>query len=79
MSAFARHEGSIPIVGDIGRVWPVIATRAAERLGVKLDFMSYTQDTAEGKAMREWIVANVKPLDRKKMVKELEKRIGTNG
>jgi len=70
MSAFARHEGSIPIVGDIGRVWPVIAACAAGRLGVKLDFMSYAQDTAEGKAMREWIVANVKPLDKKKMVAE---------
>ena len=23
MSAFARHEGSIPIVGDIGKVWPL--------------------------------------------------------
>jgi len=75
MSAFARHEGSIPIVGDIGRVWPVLATRAAERLGVKLVFMSYAQDTPEGKSMREWIVANVKPLDREKMIAELEKHI----
>jgi deoxyhypusine synthase len=75
MSAFARHEGSIPIIGDIGRVWPVIATRVALRLGIKLDFMSYTQDIPEGKAMREWIVANVKPLDKKKMITELEKRL----
>ena len=76
MSAFARHEGSIPIIGDIGRIWPVIVTRAAQRLGVKLDFISYTQDTPEGKAMREWIVANVKPIDRKEMVAQLEKRMG---
>ena len=75
MSAFARHEGSIPIIGDIGRVWPVIVTRVTERLGVKLDFMSYTQDTPEGKAMREWIVDNIKPIDRKKMIEELEKRV----
>jgi hypothetical protein len=74
MSAFARHEGSIPIIGDIGRVWPIIAARVAKRLGVKLDFMSYTQDIPEGKAMREWIVANVKPLDKRKMVSELKKR-----
>jgi len=73
MSAFARHEGSIPIIGDIGRVWPVIASRAAQRLGIVLDFMSYTQDIPEGKAMREWIVANVKPLDKRKMVAEFEK------
>jgi len=72
MSAFARHEGSIPIIGDIGRVWPVIVTRAAERLGIKLDFMSYAQDTPEGKSMREWIVANVKPLDRDRMIRGLK-------
>ena len=75
MSAFARHEGSIPIIGDIGRVWPVIVTRAAERLGVKLDFMSYAQDTPEGKNMREWIVTNVKPLDREKMIRKLENEL----
>ena len=75
MSAFARHEGSIPIIGDIGRVWPVIFVRVAKRLGVKLDFISYTQDIPEGKAMREWIVKNVKPLDKRKMIAELEKRL----
>ena len=32
-------------------------------LQIELDFMSYKQETAEGKAMREWIVDNVKPLD----------------
>jgi hypothetical protein len=75
MSAFARHEGSIPIIGDIGRIWPVIVTRVASRLGIKFDFMSYTQDIPEGKAMREWIVANVKPLDKRKMIAELEKKL----
>jgi len=75
MSAFARHEGSIPIIGDIGRVWPVLITRAAERLGVKLDFMSYAQDTAEGKSMREWIVTNVKPIDREKMLNGLRNSV----
>ncbi|MDY2648778.1 MAG: hypothetical protein SOV63_08230 [Pyramidobacter porci] len=63
MSAFARHEGSIPLIGDIGEVWPVLAIGVADVLGVELDFMSYKQETAEGKAMREWIVDNVKPLD----------------
>jgi len=79
MSAFARHEGSIPIIGDIGRVWPVIVTRVAERLGIKLDFLSYAQDTPQGKAMREWIVTNIKPLDKEKMIAELEKHIKNNG
>lgn len=67
MSAFARHEGSIPVVGDIGEVWPVMVWKAAARLGVELGFMSYAQHTDEGKAMREWIVREVRPLDREKM------------
>ena len=68
MSAFARHEGSVPVVGDIGKVWPVIAHDVAEGLGVELEFLSASQDTPEGSAMREWIVENVKPLDREKML-----------
>ncbi len=63
MSAFARHEGSIPLIGDIGEVWPVLAIRVADALGIQLDFMSYKQETPEGKAMREWIVDEVRPLD----------------
>ena len=68
MSAFARHEGSIPVVGDIGKVWPVIAHDVAEGLGIELEFLSASQDTQEGSEMREWIVQNVKPLDREKML-----------
>lgn len=68
MSAFARHEGSIPVVGDIGKVWPVIAHDVAEGVGVELEFLSASQDTKEGADMREWIVRNVKPLDREKML-----------
>ena len=61
MSAFARHEGSLPVIGDIGMIWPVFATRVAEALGISLDFMSYKQETEDGKKMREWIVDNVRP------------------
>jgi len=67
MSAFARHEGSIPIIGDIGEVWPVLAWKAACALGISLDFMSYAQHTDEGKAMREWIVKEVRPISRQKL------------
>ena len=69
MSAFARHEGSIPVVGDIGKVWPLIAHDVAENLGIDLEFLSASQDTKEGALMREWIVENVKPLDAVKMRK----------
>lgn len=71
MSGFARHEGSIPIIGDIGAVWPLIAARAAQRLGRALDFLSYPQDTEKGKEMREYIVREVKPISRTKMMNGL--------
>ena len=70
MSAFARHEGSIPVIGDIGTIWPVFAVKIADELGIKLDFISYKQETEEGREMREWIVRNVKFLDREKMLKK---------
>ncbi|WP_367337523.1 hypothetical protein [Aminivibrio sp.] len=68
MSAFARHEGSIPVIGDIGEVWPVLAWKTASALGVSLDFMSYAQHTDEGKAMRDWIVKEVRPVSRRKLL-----------
>ena len=68
MSAFARHEGSLPVIGDIGKAWPVVAHDVARALNVELDFLSASQDTPEGREMREWIVGNVKPLNRKKML-----------
>lgn len=77
MSGFARHEGSIPIIGDIGVVWPVIAARAAERLGIALNFLSYPQDTEQGKTMREMIVNDVKPLSRAKMLDALRAKVCT--
>jgi hypothetical protein len=67
MSGFARLEGSIPIVGDLGAVWPVIASRAAARLGIPLDFLSAPQESVPGQAMREWVVENVRLLDRQRM------------
>jgi hypothetical protein len=67
MSGFARLPGSLPIVGDIGTVWPILASDAAAKLGVALDFMSYPQRTQAGIEMREWIVANVRPADRAAM------------
>ena len=45
----------LALIGDIGAVWPLIAARVAERLGVSLDFLSAPQDTDPGRAMREWI------------------------
>lgn len=69
MSGFSRLEGSLPVVGDIGVIWPVLACKTAEALGIALDFVSHPQQTPEGKAMREWIVEDVSPVRRAKMLK----------
>ncbi len=71
MSGFARHEGSVPIVGDIGVIWPIMARRISERLGNTLEFMSYPQQTDEGARMREWIVDEVRPISRERILEGL--------
>jgi hypothetical protein len=64
MSGFARIPGSLPIVGDIGEIWPILATRIADALDLKLDFMSYKQSQPAGQKVREWIARNVAPLNK---------------
>ena len=71
MSGFARLPGSLPLTCDLGVIWPLIASRAARALDVKLDFMCYKQGTARGDQVRNFIVNNVKPLDRSLVVQEL--------
>ncbi len=71
MSAFARLEDSIPVVGDIGELWPIIAVETSKALGISLDFLSHPQQTEQGKEMRNWIVDNVKPIDRSRIINEL--------
>ena len=70
MSGFARLEGSIPVTADAGAAWPIIAYALEEQLGVKLDFVSAPQETADGKRSREWIVENVAYVDRRRMYEE---------
>ena len=67
MSGFARIPGSLPIVGDIGEIWPLLATMVADALDVKLDFMSYKQSLPAGEKVREWIVKHVQPVNRERM------------
>jgi hypothetical protein len=71
MSGFARLESSIPIVADLGVVWPVLAWRAARELKIELDFISYPQESEQGQRMRDWIVDNVGFLDRERMLRRL--------
>ena len=75
MSAFSRLEGSIPVVGDIGLIWPVIAVQVCRELGIELDFLSHPQNTPEGIAMREDIVTGIKPVSREKLKQNLGKLI----
>ena len=67
MSGFARLEKSIPVIGDIGTIWPVMAYRLEQEFDLNLDFISYPQQTAEGQKTREWIVENVRPVKKKEL------------
>jgi hypothetical protein len=67
MSGFARLKNSIPILGDIGIIWPVMAYLLEQKLDIKLDFISYPQQSREGKEMRKWIVENIQPLHKDKL------------
>jgi hypothetical protein len=67
MSGFARIPGSLPIMGDIGEIWPLLATRVADALQVRLGFMSYKQSLPAGEKIREWIVKNVQPVNRERV------------
>jgi hypothetical protein len=67
MSGFARLPGSLPLVGDIGAIWPLLATEVADALGLKLDFMSYKQSLPAGGKVREWIVKNIRPVSRERL------------
>lgn len=68
MSGFARLESSLPLVGDIGVIWPIIAWKVSQALGIELGFISHPQQTLEGQAMREWIVNSIKPFSRTAMI-----------
>ncbi len=72
MSGFARLPGSLPLTGDLGVIWPLLASRAARALDVKLDFLCYKQGTPKGDEVRDFIVENIKPLDRSLVVQALD-------
>jgi hypothetical protein len=67
MSGFARMQGSIPVCADIGKAWPLIALQVSENLGIDLDFVSFPQESEYGKAMRNWIADEIRPIDRDKI------------
>jgi hypothetical protein len=69
MSGFSRIPGSLPVIGDIGGIWPLLASKVADALGIKLDFMSYPQSTPAGREAREWIVQHIQPLSRERLMK----------
>jgi len=74
MSGFARLETSIPITGDIGSVWPLMACAMEERLGVPLNFVSGPQESDYGREMRNWIADEVPFLKRTDMYQALQQR-----
>jgi len=72
MSGFSRLESSIPIIGDLGEIWPIIGLYVSRDLGIKLDFMCYKQETNEGQKMREFIVENVNFINKNKLYSKIE-------
>lgn len=72
MSGFARLESSIPVTGDIGCVWPLIASALQEQLDTPLDFISAPQERAHGRRVRNWIADEVAYLDRLEMYRKAE-------
>ncbi len=76
MSAFCRLDDSIPVIGDIGIIWPVLAAKVSQELGIRLDFLSHPQQTPEGTAMRERIVSEIEPIDKLKMSARARKMTG---
>ncbi len=75
MSGFSRLPGSLPLIADIGVIWPLLATRVTQALDIDLDFISYPQSTPQGKAMRQDIVHNVHPVSRDRMLKAARRLI----
>ena len=67
MSGFARLGGSLPVCGDIGVAWPIIALEAAGKLGIELDFLSFPQESEPGRDMRDWITREIEPVNRDKL------------
>ena len=43
------------------------ADRLEQELGISLDFISYPQQSPEGREMRKWIVENVQPIVKKRL------------
>ncbi len=68
MSGFSRLPGSLPLIADIGLIWPLLAARVTAALDVKLDFFSYPQSTPQGQMMRDQIVRQVRPVSRPQML-----------
>ena len=74
MSGFARLPRSLPILGDLGVVWPLLASQAAKSLGVKPAFMCYKQGSALGESLRQFIVRQVRPVDPSAVIQALQER-----
>ncbi|MBU0516816.1 MAG: hypothetical protein KJ621_18845 [Proteobacteria bacterium] len=72
MSGFARLPRASVIQADLAVVWPLLAGEVAGRLGVELPFYSLPQETNPGAAMRAWIAANVRPVDRDRVLAAFE-------
>jgi hypothetical protein len=74
MSGFARLPGALPLTGDLGVIWPLLASRAAKAMGVKTAFVCYKQGTPPGEAVRRYIVTKLSPLNYTQVVQALKEK-----
>jgi hypothetical protein len=76
LSGFARLPHSSPLTGDLGVVWPLLASELCSLLDVKLEFMCYKQGTVLGEALRQYIVDEISPMDTSLSCKKDQNRHG---
>ena len=78
MSGFARIPGSLPLTGDIGIIWPILASCVAQDLGQHLDFTCYKQGTPLGEEIRNYIADQVGAFDKVNALTLLRERKAWN-
>ncbi len=78
MSGFARIPGSMLLLGDLGVIWPLLASRLAGGLNKKLKFVCYKQGTALGEEIRNYIVDEVSAFIKANALMALQERKAWN-
>ncbi|MBN2282978.1 MAG: hypothetical protein JXO48_03725 [Deltaproteobacteria bacterium] len=71
----AGEPESLIITGGLDTSWSLLAFRAAEALGITLDFVPCARGRDEGERLREWIAARIEPADKGMIERAAQKLI----